>query len=872
MKTIINVCAAVCALIVVGCASKMAALNSEKTSEIGNSLGGKYYLERVNAGDVCFDSSGIRKGILSDQILKKAFVGTIEDKQCLPVSISVSATKANANGGMASVNNLLALCTLTIWPCISAEESDYTVTVETVMGRHAAEFKILNRECFGLSPFAIIPVPGWADVRGEDAKISAYHLSQVVAGIREACVPLADDYQAFLKNQSNWLEKIDQIRSEEAFQLFKSAPQESARVSALARICNKTIAEKHQDEFIAAFKASESSDVKLGILKLLNDASISKLPYDPSLVGYWTRITDQRVLAKVYQNCFAQIAQDDRAKFAARFSDESILRELIAPPSKEQMTKANNERRDSIANLHRRLRELNAQAENLDEQALKTRVYSRGKEGEQKAATYKAQAVAARTSAGEIEKQIKRLEDTPVECGLYVADADARKVLYGKIAPSVLEKVAIDEVNMHEIDDWNRGRLNELETAVEIAKNVSSREIAGRIAIAIMSKVNKYRSLRQKSWLSSWSDEDKAKEDKLAKSVEGMVYDDLLEKTVRDDVSSLVPLAPLFKDKKRLSALGMARIENAVKGGNDGEINAAWKEYGGLVTDDEMLKVLSLASTCLRRPAFDRVRDEKVKAEILAAVKAALENELRLSTSKQGELAELIDAIGNGEELVAWIRCRNNQTDLQRREAFNKMKGRMIALSGEVRNVGATAFGGKTYVSLKIGKLDRFSDLNVQFNVKDACKEAVGKWEKGKWHAMRGRVKGTGDLEDDASCEDGEVVPVERFNEARGIKGEIDDIKRQLREMEENHVPPEPRSSSLIGKAASSWTDGGVNGLRDELESVGDELDRAARALDRQLEGVGAELDRSVRQLERAGDELDRSARELNRQLNSLSF
>ena len=90
--------------------------------------------------------------------------------------------------------------------------------------------------------------------------------------------------------------------------------------------------------------------------------------------------------------------------------------------------------------------------------------------------------------------------------------------------------------------------------------------------------------------------------------------------------------------------------------------------------------------------------------------------------------------------------------------------------------------------------------------------------------------------------------------------------------MEENHVPPEPRSSSLIGKAASSWTDGGVNGLRDELESVGDELDRAARALDRQLEGVGAELDRSVRQLERAGDELDRSARELNRQLNSLSF
>ena len=123
--------------------------------------------------------------------------------------------------------------------------------------------------------------------------------------------------------------------------------------------------------------------------------------------------------------------------------------------------------------------------------------------------------------------------------------------------------------------------------------------------------------------------------------------------------------------------LGFTRIQNAVKGGKENEIIKAWKDYGNAVYDDEMLKTLSVSSVYLRRPAFDQIKDEKVKAATLAAIKDALNKELKACAAKQGELANFIGEIGNGEDLVAWIKGKNGQTELQNKETFAKMKGRM---------------------------------------------------------------------------------------------------------------------------------------------------------------------------------------------------
>ena len=49
-------------------------------------------------------------------------------------------------------------------------------------------------------------------------------------------------------------------------------------------------------------------------------------------------------------------------------------------------------------------------------------------------------------------------------------------------------------------------------------------------------------------------------------------------------------------------------------------------------------------------------------------------------------------------ELVGWIKARKDQTEIQKKESFDKLKGKMVAFRGEVREVGKTAFGGKPFV------------------------------------------------------------------------------------------------------------------------------------------------------------------------------
>jgi len=819
MNAILKTGAVAFGLVTVGCVSKMSALNSEESSNVAGNIEGKYVLEKVDVGESEIDAARLRKALLADQMLQKTLGGAADDNQCLPVYVSVSATKKDANGGIATVNNVFAFCTLTIWPYVSAEEYEYTVTVATVTGNHTAKLNVLNRNWVGLSPLAMIPVPGWADERGDDSEINAYHLSQVVVGVREACAALPSDYQTFMKDQPGCLEKIDQDRSETAFQHFNVSADAATRVTALARVRNKTIIAKHQSDLISAFKSAGATDVKLEILKLLNDESISKLPYDPTLVGYWSKITDQNILAKVYLNCFTQIPQSDRANLVAKFSNEAILKEMVMPPSQEKLREERNRKEKQSWELRERLRTLNEEAESNERDY---RQYRRKYAGE-KAKECRAQAAA-------IKKQLMCLENAQVDTGLYVTDANARTFLYGKLDPELLKSIALDVMHKHTLDSWNNSRNDELETAVLIANNLSDKKIGGQIAVALICKLNDYRSRCQSGWGLSWSNKDKSVADKFTKSVEGLLTDDLLEEIVNDDDSKLVSLAHLFKDKKRSSKLGFTRIQNAVKNGKENVITKAWKDYGAAVTDDEMLKTLSVSSIYLRRPAFDQIKDDEVKADTLAAIKESLAAELKACAAKQGELANFIGEIGNGDDLIAWLKGKSGQTNLQNKETFAKQKGRIVVLRGEVKNIGQTMFSSKTYVSLRVAKVGMFDYIDVQFNVSDSLKPTVTAWMKGENHIMRGKLTSQGDLEDDAKCDDGEIVSEEKFNEAVNLKEAMEDIKWQLKEIDEKKVPPVRTRPSRFGnavKSAAGWIKDGV----DDIKSSGDDLKQAAEML-----------------------------------------
>lgn len=135
---------------------------------------------------------------------------------------------------------------------------------------------------------------------------------------------------------------------------------------------------------------------------------------------------------------------------------------------------------------------------------------------------------------------------------------------------------------------------------------------------------------------------------------------------------------------------------------------------------------------------------------------AASEEEKQSLAESSAVTAE--EAAKNGEDLLAWIRNKKNMTELARNDAFAKMKGKVVVLSGKVREIGKTAFSDQVFVSLTVGQLDALERMNVQFNIRESQAAAVKNWNKDEVHTMRGRIKGQGDLSDDAECDIAEVV------------------------------------------------------------------------------------------------------------------
>lgn len=512
------------------------------------------------------------------------------------------------------------------------------------------------------------------------------------------------------------------------------------------------------------------------------------------------------ILACLYRDRANELSDEDRRLLISGITNQEIVTRMISPPTQEELRK-----RDE-------LKELDDQISRNKKMVM---IYRRPQDKDKRNECI--------ASIAECKEKRDKLAQS-IKPSLFVTNDGARAVLYGKVDPEILKPIAFNAIHKHTLDSWNNSRNDELETAVLIANNVSDKKIGGRIAVALIFKLNAYRSRCQSGWGLSWSNKDKSMADKFTKSVEGLLTDDLLEEIVNEDDSKLVSLAHLFKDKKRSSKLGFTRIQNAVKNGKENVITKAWKDYGAAVTDDEMLKTLSVSSIYLRRPAFDQIKDDEVKADTLAAIKESLAAELKACAAKQGELANFIGEIGNGDDLIAWLKGKSGQTNLQNKETFAKQKGRIVVLRGEVKNIGQTMFSSKTYVSLRVAKVGMFDYIDVQFNVPDSLKPTVTAWMKGESHIMRGKLTSQGDLEDDAKCDDGEIVSEEKFNEAVNLKEAMEDIKWQLKEIDEKKVPPVRTRPSRFGnavKSAAGWIKDGV----DDIKSSGDDLKQAAEML-----------------------------------------
>ena len=86
----------------------------------------------------------------------------------LPVRVSTNGhEKRDANGAVASVNNLFSICTLGIWPYVKSYEQEVDLKVTSPTGEKEQQIVIGGREWSSfLLPIAAIPCPGWGDWRG----------------------------------------------------------------------------------------------------------------------------------------------------------------------------------------------------------------------------------------------------------------------------------------------------------------------------------------------------------------------------------------------------------------------------------------------------------------------------------------------------------------------------------------------------------------------------------------------------------------------------------------------------------------------------------------------------------------------------------
>ena len=806
-----------------GCRASMAVRDSEMPQAAVGAVSGEYVLEKFVAQDCGIGEAELRTALQKDSALQAVFKGRAEDKDALPVTITVERTTKDVNGGIATVNNLVALCTLSLWPCVDSKELEYTLTASSIVGTRNISFKVMNRSWFGLSPVAMLPVPGLGDIRGDESAIRQFYVTQITDAAKALCSELPKDYAAFKKEQPKYLEEISQAHSEAAFAAFRAANEANAKVDALSKVVNAAVIAKHQDEFIAAFKAESDKavrtaiwaklnddsfakhqdelvavfkaepdkSVRIAILTKLNDGSFDKLPYDPMLIPHWTKLGDSRLLARVYRDGYDKLSEADRKSVIAKITDDVVLTEMVTPPSRDELRaaqrKSKEKMREKMKLGERKLGEMNRE---------------------------------------ELREEMRREAESALDEGLYVKNVDARVAIYRVMKPKAVKALADATLTAHRLED----SLSSLAPVADMSVAVADKSVATEIAIALASKVDSCRQKCKRSWGYRWTDEDEKQWGELKEKIAPVLTDDVVVAKIKADPGLWSVLSGLISDKAKASSLACGFIVDAAKTGKDGEVKKAWDMYGGGISDDDLLMKLSVGVPPLRRAAFVKIQDEAVKEKTLAAMKDALTADLKKCAERQGRMAALIAGIGNGEDLVEWIRGKSGQTELQRKQTFNQLKGRTVVLKGDVREIGKAVFSKNLFVSLTVGKISLFEKMNVRFNIPDKLTPAVSSWQKGETYVMRGEVTSTGGFVDDVNTENAEIVKTEDYEAAMELKAEMDSIKWQLKEIDEKKMPPESVTPSKFGgavKKAAGWIKSGL----DDIKVSGDDLNEAAEML-----------------------------------------
>ena len=231
------------ALCIAGCQNQMASCSREDAEIDSSRLGGAYALNGTT------DEAKLVAGRI------KASHGNLfgaAGEIAAPISLAVDKTTKDANGALSTVNNLMSLCTLCIWPWVNNDQINYAVKVSSLTGNKAENFTVDRRSWFSLIPIAWIPVPGWADWRSwaddRDGAYAAYE-SEIVAKIVMGTLD-KNAYEQYRQKQEAQIAENKRIRNEEQARIAKRRGEvegllKDKKWDAVMAACDEELAAKH---------------------------------------------------------------------------------------------------------------------------------------------------------------------------------------------------------------------------------------------------------------------------------------------------------------------------------------------------------------------------------------------------------------------------------------------------------------------------------------------------------------------------------------------------------------------------------------------------------------------------------------------------
>ena len=231
------------AVCVAGCQNQMASCSREDAKIDSSRLGGAYALNGTT------DEAKLVAGRI------KTSHGNLfgaAGEIAAPISLAVDKTTKNANGALSTVNNLMSLCTLCIWPWVNNDQINYAVKVSSPTGNKAENFSVDRRSWFSLIPIAWIPVPGWADWRSwaddRDGAYAAYE-SEIVANIVMGTLD-KNAYEQYRQKQEAQIDENKRIRNEEQARIAKRRGEvegllKDKKWDAVMAACDEELSAKH---------------------------------------------------------------------------------------------------------------------------------------------------------------------------------------------------------------------------------------------------------------------------------------------------------------------------------------------------------------------------------------------------------------------------------------------------------------------------------------------------------------------------------------------------------------------------------------------------------------------------------------------------